>query len=163
MGQAMHWLLETGAAALIPAGPQTGTDAAAAVLGDPLLAQAVRTFDLSAGQALESARLARNILAGEGAWAWDAAQVDWQGNEVALLHQGRLLRLDRLVHRCAPVADAGWWVLDYKMNTAPELQPELLTQLRDYRAAVQAAYPDQAVHVAFLTGDGRQVRVPFLK
>mgnify|MGYP000370797146 FL=1 len=149
MGQAMHWLLETGAAA--QAGAGEGVPGA--------LAQAARDFELTAAQAGEAARLARNILSGEGAWAWDPSAVDWQGNEVALLHQGRLLRLDRLVHRSTPAPEAGWWVLDYKMSTTPEQQAELLTQLRDYRAAVQAAYPGQPVTVAFLTGDGRQVLV----
>ena len=159
MGQAMHWLLETGAAAVTPAAAPAGASVGEGVSGALSLAQAARDFELTAAQVQEAARLARNILAGEGAWAWDPAVVDWQGNEVALLYQGRLLRLDRLVRRSAPAPDAGWWVLDYKMSTAPEQQAELLTQLRDYRAAVQAAYPGQVVHVAFLTGDGRQIVV----
>jgi len=159
MGQAMHWLLETGALATAGVAVHAVSGAGDVVFGDLLLAQAARAFDLTAAQTLEAARLAQDILAGEGAWAWDVAAVDWQGNEVELMHQGRLLRLDRLVHRTAPVAAAGWWVLDYKMTTTPERQPELVGQLREYRAAVQAAYPGQPVTVAFLTGDGRQVVV----
>jgi ATP-dependent helicase/nuclease subunit A len=159
MGQAMHWLLEIAR----PMGPAAGQFEAAGSgtggFGEMLLSQAGRMFELSTAQVCEAARLAQGILAGEGAWAWDAAVVDWHGNEVELLHQGRLLRLDRLVRRTAPAAAAGWWVLDYKMTTTPERQPELVAQLLGYRAAVQAAYPDQAVTAAFLTGNGRQVVV----
>ncbi|MDB5880897.1 MAG: addA, partial [Ramlibacter sp.] len=58
-----------------------------------------REFSLSAATAEEAARMARRIIGGEGAWAWDPAVVDWQGNEVELMHEGELLRLDRLVRR----------------------------------------------------------------
>ena len=101
--------------------------------------------------------MAGRIMAGEGAWAWDAGAVDWHANEVPLHHGGELLRLDRLVRR----ADTGeWWVLDYKAAARPENQAELIDQLRRYRSAVQAAYPGAAVHAAFLTGQGRLVVVP---
>jgi ATP-dependent helicase/nuclease subunit A len=163
IGQAMHWLLETvgpsGADASPLSGAGAGHGADAGTFGEMRLAHAERAFQLTPAQVREATRLAQDILAGEGAWAWDAAAVDWQGNEVELLHQGRLLRLDRLVHRTVPKASAGWWVLDYKMTTKPEQQPALVTQLLDYRVAVQAAYPDEKVTVAFLTGDGRQVVV----
>ncbi len=151
IGQAMHWLLETGGLAMDPVSALSGP------AGAVQLARAAQTFELSAGQVAQAAALAQAILRGEGAWAWDAAVLDWQGNEVELMHRGRLLRLDRLVYRVAPPQAAGWWVLDYKSAVTPEQQPALRTQMRQYRAAVQAVYPGQAVTVAFLTGDGRQV------
>ena len=103
--------------------------------------------------------MAARILQGESAWAWDPAVVGWQGNEVELMVQGQLLRLDRLVQR----KDAGhaghWWVLDHKSPHAPQDKPELVQQLRDYRAAVQAIYPGDVVKAAFLTGQGALVEI----
>jgi ATP-dependent helicase/nuclease subunit A len=75
------------------------------------------------------------------------------------MYQGELLRLDRLVQR----KDAGhaghWWVLDYKSAQAPQDQPALVAQLRQYRAAVQAIYPDAVVRTAFLSGTGALVEI----
>jgi ATP-dependent helicase/nuclease subunit A len=50
-------------------------------------------------------------------------------------------------------------VLDYKTAAQPERQPQLLAQLRQYRAAVRALMPGEPVSAAFLTGDGRMVVV----
>lgn len=140
-GQAMHWLLERAS--------QTAED-------DPAwVAQAAREFDLSIASARVAAATARSIRRGEGAWAWDASVIDWQGNEVTLTHAGEVLRLDRLVRR----RDGVWWVLDYKSTSRPEDQAELCGQLRRYRDAVQSAYPGATVVAAFLAGDGRLVVV----
>ena len=98
--------------------------------------------------------MAQRILQGEGAWAWDPAQVDWQGNEVELHFAGELLRLDRLVRRRG---SGEWWVLDFKSAAQPERQPELLAQMARYREAVAAAYPGAAVRTAFLTAQGTLV------
>jgi len=141
VGQAMHRMLEglpLGATALDPAQQRA----------------AAREFALDASQARQAAAMAAAILAGEGAWAWDAALVDWVGNEVALTRQGQTLRLDRLVRR----RDTGaWWVLDYKSAAAPLRQSALVQQLQDYRAALQAVLPGAPVHAAFLTGQGAVV------
>ena len=100
--------------------------------------------------------MARRILEGEGAWAWQPEAVDWQGNEVALLHEGDSLRIDRLVRRRG---SQQWWVFDYKSATRPHEQPELIAQLRRYRQAVSAANAGATVRAAFLTGQGRLVEV----
>jgi ATP-dependent helicase/nuclease subunit A len=162
IGQAMHWLLETaalaGAAAAPVADSSSGAGAAAdaGAFGDARLAQAARAFELTAAQARGAARLAQTILAGEGAWAWDVASVDWQGNEVTLLHGGETQRIDRLVRR----RDTGeWWVLDYKSAHRPEEEPGLVEQMNRYRDAVCKANSGAAVRVAFLTGEGRVVEV----
>ena len=52
-----------------------------------------------------------------------------------------------------------WWVLDYKSAQSPQDQPELVAQLRRYRAAVQSIYPDAIVRAAFLTSDGAFLEV----
>ena len=118
---------------------------------------AAREFDLTAGQRDAALRMAKCILQGAGAWAWDGAALAWQSNEVELSYQGELLRLDRLVQRRDTQQ---WWVLDYKTNLAPALDPELVAQLSRYRSAVQAIYPSQVVRAAFLTGQGDLVETP---
>lgn len=114
------------------------------------LAGVARAFGLSPAQAAEAARLAQCIRHGEAAWAWDSAELNWQGDEVELLHQGQRLRIDRLVQRSA----GEWWVLDYKLDPAPQQQDALLAQLRRYRDGVQAIYPQATVRAAFLTAKG---------
>jgi len=114
-------------------------------------AAAALEFRLDAGQIAQAAALAARIRHGAGAWAWDDAEIDWQGSEVPLTHAGMSLRIDRLVRR----RDSGeWWVLDYKSAVRPERQPLLRAQLSAYREAVRAASPGQIVHAAFLTGQG---------
>ena len=142
LGEAMHRLLETWRDGAVPEGAA--------------LREVQRLFALDAVAAQQAAAMARRILEGEGAWAWDPAQVDWHGNEVELHHEGELLRLDRLVRR----RDTGeWWVLDFKSAAAPERQPELLAQMRRYCEAVAAAHSGSGARVraAFLTAQGRLV------
>ena len=142
IGQAMHRFLEWVSAA------HTST---ALPWSAAQLARVGQEFALDAAQADTARGMAQRIVQGEGAWAWDAAQLQWQGNEVAIVHRGRTLRLDRLVqHR----ATQEWWVLDYKSTAQPQHQPELLAQLSTYRAAVALAYPGQTVRAAFLTALG---------
>ena len=136
LGKAMHRLLEWGGFA--PA----QVDAVA------------REFALTVEQSHEAAAMARRILEGEGAWSWDDQLVDWQATEVDLVHQGLFLRLDRLVHRREP---GQWWVLDFKSARNPQLQPDLVAQLRAYRSAVQVIYPQAVVRAAFLAADGSMI------
>jgi ATP-dependent helicase/nuclease subunit A len=117
-------------------------------------------FSLSRQEAEQAAQMAQRILAGEGAWAWDESVIGWQGNEIELTAQGKLLRLDRLVRR----KDTGeWWVLDYKSESQPQSKPELVVQMRGYVAAVQACYAGERennqVRAAFLTATGKMVEV----
>jgi ATP-dependent helicase/nuclease subunit A len=141
IGKAMHRLLEWGNVA-----PRH-------------VAAAVREFELTPEQGFQAAAMATRILQGEGAWAWDEAVVGWHGNEVELMVQGKLMRLDRLVRRKDTDNAGQWWVLDYKSTQTPQNQPELMTQLREYRAAVQAIYPDEVVKAAFLTGHGALLEI----
>ncbi len=108
-------------------------------------------FGLKPPQALQALQAAQNILNGAAAWAWDERAVDWQGDEVELIHQGQWLRIDRLVrHRGTQT----WWVLDYKSQARPQHDAELLAQLRQYRDAVMRAHPGQSVRAAFVTAQG---------
>jgi len=140
-GQAVHRLLErwspTGAARW----PQAWLPAVA------------REFALPPDTMRDVEAMALRILGGEGAWAWDAAAIEWQGNEVELVYQGELLRLDRLVRR----RDGQWWVLDYKSLARPQSDETLREQLQRYRDAVSALHAGTDVRAAFLTGQGRMV------
>ena len=140
-GQAMHRLLEWGA------------------LSSLHVKAITREFRLDAFQAQAALSGAQRILAGEGAWAWDPAVVNWQGNEVEMAYQGQSMRLDRLVRRCDAGHEGHWWVLDYKSNAAPQDLPELRQQMQLYRNAVQAVYPGQTVRAAFLTAQGLLLEV----
>jgi ATP-dependent helicase/nuclease subunit A len=120
-----------------------------------------REFELDAKQANQAAAMAQKILTGEAAWAWDAAQIDWHGNELAITVAGSARRIDRLVRRkpldqgdATRDADGEWWVLDYKSATHTLDQPTLVAQLTHYRDAVQAIYPGQTVKAAFLSAQG---------
>ena len=101
--------------------------------------------------------MARRILQGGGAWAWQHQRVDWHGNEVELFRAGQVLRLDRLVRS----RDTGhWWVFDYKSAAQPQRQSALRDQLASYRDAVQQQYPEAVVRAAFLTGLGALEELP---
>jgi ATP-dependent exoDNAse (exonuclease V) beta subunit len=93
---------------------------------------------------------------GEAAWVWDAAQIDWQANEVELVAQGQLLRIDRLVKHTSTQT---WWVLDYKSNPAPQRVAELTAQIMLYKDAVKAAYPQDKVKAAFITAQGQLIEI----
>jgi len=136
IGKAMHRLLEWGT---------VSTDNTRA---------AAREFELTPEQGTQAAAMALRILQGAGAWAWDPGVLAWQGNEVEVRHQDETVRLDRLVQRKDGPHAGHWWVLDYKSAEAPLDLPELVAQLRHYRAAVQAIYPDAVVKAAFLSAQG---------
>jgi ATP-dependent helicase/nuclease subunit A len=115
-----------------------------------------REFALDTAQAREALAMARRIVAGEAAWAWDAGVLNHWGNEVELFHQGELLRLDRLVRR----RDTGdWWVLDYKSAAHPERQPALLAQMQGYRMAMAGARPGEPVRLAFINAQGQLIEL----
>jgi ATP-dependent helicase/nuclease subunit A len=111
-------------------------------------------FGLDAPQMALAAQAAQSIVQGEGAWAWDGEILLWQGNEISIYHEGRNMRMDRLVQR----KDTGqWWILDYKSSSRPDANPVLCGQLAGYRAAVQMAYPAATIRAAFLTPQGRLI------
>lgn len=156
-GDAMHQLLEQAGVAGAPL-----ADVRAHGWSAARLARLAADHDITPAAAEQAARMAQAILAGEGAWAWDAALIQTAINEAPLHYQGQSLRIDRLVQRRAVQTDdalAGWWVLDYKSATQPQRQQALVAQLQRYREAVAALMPGEVVHAAFLTGDGRLVPV----
>ncbi|MBL0945753.1 MAG: UvrD-helicase domain-containing protein [Hydrogenophaga sp.] len=115
-----------------------------------------RDFELDARRAAEALAAARRIVQGAAAWVWDPQAIDHWGNEVDLVHEGRALRMDRLVRERASGA---WWVIDFKSADNPHRVPEYQQQLRDYRAALQAARPGEPVRLAFITAQGRFIEL----
>ena len=158
IGQAMHRLLERYAVS----GATTGMGSTAPpVWPVPVREQVAQEFALEPTHLDSACAMAQTIVQGEGAWAWDSSQLHWQGNEVAIVHQGRMLRIDRLVQRRAPDgAEGQWWVLDYKSAPQPQLQALLRAQLHTYRTAVAKAYPEHTVRAAFLTAAGTLIELP---
>ena len=150
IGEAMHLLLEWVA---VEPGAPVPQDCWSA----DQMAQVAAQFVLQPEQVAVARDMACGILSGEAAWAWDADQLDWYANEVPIVHQGRSLRIDRLVRLKAL---GQWWVLDYKSSSQPQLQPDLCAQLQLYRAAVASAYADPSVCAAFLTPQGALIPLP---
>ena len=147
LGQAVHRVLEWAAA------PSRG----APVELSELAASAALEF---AVDDVEVARLAGRI------WASPACRrffggtgLRWAGNEVPVGEADQVLRIDRLVEleedgqRC-------WWVLDYKLQHAPQALAAYREQLLRYRSAVQRLQPGDSVRCAFITGAGDVVEVP---
>ncbi|MDE2094890.1 MAG: hypothetical protein KGI87_13655, partial [Burkholderiales bacterium] len=104
-------------------------------------------------------QLARTILCSPACAPFIAGpQLRWAGNEVAVSDAQELLRIDRLV--CLDgVAGPVWWVLDYKLQHAPQELEAYREQLLRYRRAVHAAQPGAEVRCAFVTGAGEVVEV----
>ncbi len=109
--------------------------------------------------ASEVARLAGSILHSPAcARFFRGPDLRWAGNEVSVSAAGEPFRIDRLVlldETEGPV----WWVLDYKLQHAPQALGEYREQLLRYRAAVLAAQASAVVRCAFVTGAGKVVEV----
>ena len=147
LGEALHRVLEW------HSGPQGGAHAL-----ERLIAAAAQMYGLDARRTERLERSVRAILGGsECAPFFDAAALDWQGNEVPLSWNDHDMRLDRLVSRRDGAGVRTWWVLDYKLHPAPQRNPEYIQQLWRYREAVMALQPGEPVRCAFITGQGRLI------
>ena len=145
LGQAVHRMLEWAAAA--PA-----SDAARAELAQA----AADEFGAPAGAV---AALAQTILGSpDCARFFGGPQLRWAGNEVPVSDAGEPLRIDRLVQLDAADGPV-WWVLDYKLQHAPQQLAAYRAQLLRYRDAVRRAQPGDAVRCAFVTGAGAVVEI----
>ncbi len=132
---------------------------------DRLAAAAAQEFSTSAA---EVQRVAAAILGSRECQRYfDPDGLAWAGNEVSVSDGGELLRIDRLVqlrptevYRAADLAaDGVWWVLDYKLNLAPEQHDTYRRQLDRYRRAVLRLQPAATVRCAFITAQGTVVEM----
>ncbi|WP_280150464.1 UvrD-helicase domain-containing protein [Piscinibacter sp. XHJ-5] len=122
----------------------------------PLAGAAAREFAVDEREVARLARLIWRSPASARFFRGDALR--WAGNEVPVADGGEALRIDRLVQ----LEEAGrraWWVLDYKLQHAPQALAEYRDQLRRYRGAVQRLQPGETVRCAFITGQGEVVEV----
>ena len=147
IGQAMHMLLQ-----YLPLRHEKENASF-----DEVLIRGVQTeFDLNNDEIKQAVLMAQQIAKGKGAWAWQAGLIDWCSNEIEMVSDGQLIRIDRLVKR----ADTGeWWVLDYKSESQPQTKADLLAQLSAYRSAVQKNQLESTVKAAFLTANGDLIEI----
>ncbi len=71
-------------------------------------------------------------------------------NEMEVMHEGAVLRFDRLV-----MFEDALWVLDYKRNFSESQQADYQAQLAGYRRACAALFPRKHIQTALITVDGR--------
>jgi ATP-dependent helicase/nuclease subunit A len=140
LGQAVHRVLEWAAAP-----GRTEPDITL------LASAAAREFGVTAADVAQ--RAGRIWHSPDCARFFRGEALRWAGNEVPVSEAGELLRIDRLVE-----LDEGggpvWWVLDYKLQHAPQQIDTYRAQLQRYRRAVQAAQPGAVVRCALIGGDG---------
>ena len=151
LGQAVHRVLEWAGAPSSPvfapafvSMPEAWCEAAAAEFGaDPA----------------DVRRLAGNILASPAcARFFGGPGLAWAGNEVSVSDGAELLRLDRLV-ALDEAAGRVWWVLDYKLHSAPHTEPANRIQLLRYRDVVRRLQPADRVRCAFISGSGEVIEL----
>ena len=153
LGKAVHRVLEWASGA-----------ARGGVAAD--LAELARAASLEfASVPTQTERLARTILDSPAARRFfDGPALRWSGNEVPVGDAGDVLRIDRLVLLDEPTADASqgrstWWVLDYKLQHAPQQLEAYRAQLLRYRDAVRRAQAGATVRCAFLSGAGEVIEI----
>ena len=144
LGHALHRTLEWATAVSPPAAGAALAELAYAAAGE-FAAEAAATLQI-ARRILDSADCAR---------FFSGAALRWAANEVPIGGAGaESQRIDRLVE-----LDDGWWVLDYKLNQAPQELAEYRAQLLGYRAAVRLLQPGAAIRCAFITSRGAVIEI----
>lgn len=152
LGKAVHRVLEWASGAAL--------DSIPADLGELARAAALEFASVPA----QTERLARTILDSPAARRFFGGPgLRWSGNEVPVGDAGDVLRIDRLVLLDEAAAEASqgptWWVLDYKLQHAPQALEAYRTQLLRYREAVRRAQPGARVRCAFLSGAGDVIEI----
>jgi len=121
-------------------------------------ARAAAEFGLPPEAGSRVAALAGAVLSSPACGRFfDRQRLLWAGNEVPLAWRGATLRIDRLVALRGADGAREWWVLDYKLQHAPQQVEAYRGQLAGYRDAVQRLQPGETVRAAFVTGAGEIV------
>ncbi|MCX7192907.1 MAG: UvrD-helicase domain-containing protein [Proteobacteria bacterium] len=123
--------------------------------GDGLMDELQRKLNIPSALMAQLWQQAQNVLsAPELARFFDEQYYLAASNELGYVNAtGQLRRIDRLVE-----FDNEVWVLDYKTgaNTGPDAHA---AQLDEYRAAMQAIYPNKTVRCALIFTDGKLLEV----
>lgn len=126
----------------------------------PLVQQAVAAYGLPESAQRTLLSQAQAVLQGPQAAAFfDAGRLAWAGNEVSVADGDELLRLDRLVAFDEAGGARTWWVLDYKLQTAPLAVPAYVQQLTRYRDLLRRLQPADRVRAAFITAAGEVLEI----
>lgn len=75
-------------------------------------------------------------------------------NEMDILYQQRLIRLDRVV-----IQDDEVWVLDYKRQMLPVEKAAYQAQLKEYGDALLSIYTDKNIRAALILADGQLIEM----
>ena len=119
--------------------------------------QAAATCALPGSERERAMEQVRCLLSQPALQPWlDPEQVRWAGNEVALHHDGQVLRIDRLVQIDQPHGRQ-WWVIDYKLGEQPLAMAAYHAQMARYVEVVRRLQPGETVQGAFVTGSGQWV------
>jgi ATP-dependent helicase/nuclease subunit A len=146
LGKAVHRVLEWATASPRMADADLNEFAQAAAIEFDAVAAAV-------------AQLAEGILRSPACVPFFVGpRLRWAGNEVTVGDAGEALRIDRLVYLDSDDGPV-WWVLDYKLQHAPQQLDAYRDQLRRYRDAVRRTQPDAVVRCAFITGAGAVIEI----
>ena len=149
LGQAVHRVLEWSCPTSLRPGKQVGAEGfvglcQAACVEVGLTPGDALEVEACARRVFDSKELERFLVGGEWLWA---------GNEVPVGDATLSLRIDRLV-----ALDVGgrpeWWVLDYKLDSAPESNPEYRAKLGAYCRIVSRMEPGCTVRGALVSGEG---------
>ncbi len=98
---------------------------------------------------------AKHIFAnGELERFFKSSRFDYARNEMDILFQQRVLRLDRVV-----ALDQEVWVLDYKRQLLNEEEVAYREQLEGYREALQSVFPDKKIRSALILADGQLIEM----
>jgi ATP-dependent helicase/nuclease subunit A len=110
-----------------------------------------RWLDCSLEQAMTVGAQASQILGSTALQRFfDPDGFEFARNEMELIVDGELIRLDRLVM----FTDA-LWILDYKRNYFEFQHAEYQAQLARYRQACQSLFPAVPIFCALITVDGQ--------
>ena len=117
----------------------------------PSPARVAQWLRCTAEQADLICQQAQTLLSSEAlAPFFDPSLHDFARNEMALVHQGDLGFVDRLV-----VMGDTVWILDYKRNVLDHQRERYLQQLARYRDACTAHFAGKQIRTALITVDGR--------
>jgi ATP-dependent helicase/nuclease subunit A len=98
---------------------------------------------------------AKNIFAnGELEHFFNSSRFDCARNEMDILFQQRVLRLDRVV-----ALDQEVWVLDYKRQLLNDEVAAYQEQLDCYRDALRSVFPDKKIRSALILADGQLIEM----
>jgi len=167
IGEAFHRLLQWAAG---PNGPGLDAPAQRADWLAAALPAAAAEFTLTPDEAALAGRSAAAVLASPAcARLLRGPGIDWAGDEVPVADGGESLRIDRLVALSDPSSSLDlfsggvartWWVLDYKLESRPQDDPDNQAQLARYRRLVTALQPGEPVRAAFINGRGELIELP---